>query len=239
MVAVGQAVMNSLPNGYRVLLIGANGTIGSEFVALLAQDSRCQEIVALSRCTEPRLDLLDVASIANAAEVLKHQSPFHLIICATGLLHDETLMPEKKLSDLRADNLLKSFSVNAIGPALALRYFSPLLHSECSRMIFLSAKVGSIGDNRLGGWYGYRAAKAALNMLVKTASIELKRTTPKTIVIAMHPGTVSSKLSKPFGGEVKGRSADVACREMLQTIDALQPHQSGQFLSYSAELLPW
>ena len=106
-------------------------------------------------------------------------------------------------------------------------------------MIFLSAKVGSIGDNRLGGWYAYRASKAALNMLVKTASIELKRTAPWAIVIAMHPGTVNSKLSKPFGGEVKGRLANVACQEMLQTIDMLKPEQSGQFLSYSAEQLPW
>lgn len=106
-------------------------------------------------------------------------------------------------------------------------------------MIFLSAKVGSIGDNRLGGWYGYRASKAALNMLVKTASIELKRTMPRAIVIALHPGTVNSKLSKPFCGETKGRPAGLACREMLQTIDALKPEQSGQFLSYRAEQLPW
>jgi NAD(P)-dependent dehydrogenase (short-subunit alcohol dehydrogenase family) len=155
------------------------------------------------------------------------------------LLHDEILMPEKKLSDLRAENLLKSFAVNAIGPALVLRYFSPLMSSECSRVVFLSAKVGSIGDNRLGGWYGYRASKAALNMLVKTASIELKRTAPNTIVIALHPGTVNSKFSKPFGGETKGRPADLACREMLQTIDALEARQSGQFLSYNAEVLPW
>lgn len=231
--------MNSFPDDYRALVIGASGATGAGFMALLKQDERCSEVVALHRKSEPRLDLLDEASIANAAAVLKNQLPFHLIICASGLLHDEILMPEKKLSDLRAENLLKSFAVNAIGPALVLRYFSPLMSSECSRVVFLSAKVGSIGDNRLGGWYGYRASKAALNMLVKTASIELKRTAPNTIVIALHPGTVNSKLSKPFGGETKGRPADLACREMLQTIDALEARQSGQFLSYNAEVLPW
>lgn len=231
--------MNSFPDDYRALVIGASGAIGAGFMALLKQDERCSEVVALHRKSEPRLDLLDEASIANAAAVLKNQLPFHLIICASGLLHDEILMPEKKLSDLRAENLLKSFAANAIGPALVLRYFSPLMSSECSRVVFLSAKVGSIGDNRLGGWYGYRASKAALNMLVKTASIELKRTAPNTIVIALHPGTVNSKLSKPFGGETKGRPADLACREMLQTIDALEARQSGQFLSYNAEVLPW
>ena len=231
--------MKSLPIGYRALVIGSSGTIGAEFAALLATDPRCNEIVGLHRHSSPAIDMQDEPSIVAAAKALAGGSPFHLIIHAAGLLHDGDLMPEKKLSDLRFSSLMKSFGINAIGPALVLRYFSPLLSREGGRMIFLSAKVGSIGDNKLGGWYAYRASKAALNMLVKTASIELKRTLPKAIVIAMHPGTVNSKLSKPFGGETKGRPADVACREMLNTIDGLQPEQSGQFLSYSAELLPW
>lgn len=231
--------MNSFPARYRALVIGASGTIGSGFALLLEADPRCREVVGLHRHSSPAIDMQDESSIAAAAEVLAGDAPFHLIIHTVGLLHEGDLMPEKKLSDLRANNLMKSFTVNAIGPALVLRYFSPLLSREGGRMIFLSAKVGSIGDNRLGGWYAYRAAKAALNMLVKTASIELKRTAPNAIVMAMHPGTVNSKLSKPFGGEAKGRLASVACREMLQTIDALKPEQSGQFLSYSAELLPW
>jgi NAD(P)-dependent dehydrogenase (short-subunit alcohol dehydrogenase family) len=231
--------MNSLPVGYRALVIGASGTIGAEFAALLSADPRCGEVVKLHRHSLPAIDMQDEQSIAAAAKALAGGAPFHLVIHAAGLLHDADLMPEKKLSDVRADNLMKSFFVNAIGPALVMRYFAPLLNNEGSRMIFLSAKVGSIGDNRLGGWYGYRASKAALNMLVKTASIELKRTMPRAIVIALHPGTVNSKLSKPFGGETKGRPAGLACREMLQTIDALKPEQSGQFLSYSAEQLPW
>ena len=231
--------MNSLPVAYRALVIGASGTIGAEFAALLSADPRCGEVVKLHRHSLPAIDMQDEQSIAAASKAVAGDAPFHLIIHTVGLLHDADLMPEKKLSDLGADNLLKSFFVNAIGPALVMRYFAPLLSNEGGRMVFLSAKVGSIGDNRLGGWYGYRASKAALNMLVKTASIELKRTMPRAIVIALHPGTVNSKLSKPFGGEAKGRLAGLACREMLQTIDALKPEQSGQFLSYSAELLPW
>jgi NAD(P)-dependent dehydrogenase (short-subunit alcohol dehydrogenase family) len=231
--------MNSLPDSYRALVIGTSGTIGAEFAALLSADPRCGEVVKLHRHSLPAIDMQDEQSIAAAAKALAGGAPFHLVIHAAGLLHDADLMPEKKLSDVRADNLMKSFFVNAIGPALVMRYFAPLLNNEGSRMIFLSAKVGSIGDNRLGGWYGYRASKAALNMLVKTASIELKRTMPRAIVIALHPGTVNSKLSKPFGGETKGRPAGLACREMLQTIDALKSEQSGQFLSYSAEQLPW
>jgi NAD(P)-dependent dehydrogenase (short-subunit alcohol dehydrogenase family) len=232
-------MMLSLPVGYRALVIGASGTIGAEFAALLSADPRCGEVVKLHRHSLPAIDMQDEQCIAAAALELSGGNPFHLIIHAVGLLHDGELIPEKKLSDLQSDHLIKNFAVNAIGPALVMRYFAPLLHNEGSRMIFLSAKVGSIGDNRLGGWYGYRASKAALNMLVKTASIELKRTKSRAIVIAMHPGTVNSKLSKPFGGETKGRPASLACHEMLQTIDGLRSEQSGQFLSYSAEQLPW
>lgn len=232
-------MMPSLPDGYRAVVIGASGTIGAEFAALLAADPRCSSVIGLHRQSLPAIDMQDEQSISAAAKALAGEAPFQLIIHTVGLLHNADLMPEKKLSDLRADHLMKSFCVNTIGPALVMRYFSPLLDGACSRIIFLSAKVGSIGDNRLGGWYGYRASKAALNMLVKTASIELKRTVPQAIVIALHPGTVNSKLSKPFGGEVKGRPAGLACREMLQTIDTLKPEQSGQFLSYNAQLLPW
>ncbi len=231
--------MNSLPEGYRALVLGASGAIGTNFASLLSHDPRCGEVIGLHRNSVPAIDMIDQHSIANAAEFFHGGAPFHLIIHAVGLLHDEDMKPEKKLSDLRADNLMKSFSVNTIGPALVMRYFTPLLSKEGSRMVFLSAKVGSISDNRLGGWYTYRASKVALNMLVKTASIELKRTSPNAIVVAMHPGTVNSKLSKPFGGESKGRPANVACREMLQSIDAMHLGQSGHFLSYNAQALPW
>lgn len=138
-----------------------------------------------------------------------------------------------------ATQLLSTFTVNTLGPALLLRYFSPLLDRQRGVMALLSAKVGSIEDNRLGGWYSYRASKAALNMLIKTAAIELRRSQPQAVLVAMHPGTVSSPLSAPFRGAEIGRPADLAAREMLAVLDGLTPMDSGQFVSYSGERLPW
>ena len=163
----------------------------------------------------------------------------HLIVLATGFLHTPDQMPEKRLADLDATALERSFRVNTIGPALVLRHFAPLLARQRSVMALLSAKVGSIGDNRLGGWYGYRASKAALNMVVKTAAIELRRSHPGAVLVALHPGTVSSALSRPFRGEEIGRPAAVAAAQMLTTLDALQAEDSGSFVAYDGKSLPW
>lgn len=122
---------------------------------------------------------------------------------------------------------------------MTIAKFSPLLHKESAIMAVISAKVGSIEDNRLGGWYSYRASKAALNMLLKTASIELRRAQPNTKLIALHPGTVNSNLSKPFRGEQIGRPAEDAAREMLGVLDRLPNTESGSFYSYTGEKLPW
>jgi NAD(P)-dependent dehydrogenase (short-subunit alcohol dehydrogenase family) len=148
-------------------------------------------------------------------------------------------MPEKKLDDLNTEQLEELMKINAIGPALTVRHFSKLLDPKHSIMVTLSAKVGSIEDNRLGGWYSYRASKAALNMLIKTASIEWARTKPNTALIAMHPGTVNSRLSKPFRGEQIGRPAHDAVADMFRVIESLKKEDSGSFLSYSGERLPW
>ena len=147
--------------------------------------------------------------------------------------------PEKKLGDLNTAQMMETFRVNAFGPALVLRHFAPLLDPERSLMTFLSAKVGSIGDNRLGGWYSYRASKAALNMIVKTAAIELARTKPGAVVVAMHPGTVDTGLSRPFGGERLGRPPSLAAREMLDVMSGLGPEDSGTFVAYDGTPLPW
>ena len=228
------------PTPFRAVVIGASGAIGNAFVEALRSDPGCTEVIALHRHSTPAIDLLDEASIANAAaQIAASGNPVQLIIHAAGRLHRDTLQPEKKLGDINQANLLESFSVNAIGPALVLRYFAPLLDRNVGRLVFLSAKVGSIGDNHLGGWYSYRAAKAALNMLVKTASIELQRSKPQQCVVALHPGTVTSALSAPFGGAVKGRPAAQAAAEMLQVIDRLTPADSGQFISFEGEKLPW
>ena len=144
------------------------------------------------------------------------------------------------LAGLRAEHMAASFAVNTIGPALALAHFAPqLAQGERSVVAVLSAKVGSIGDNRLGGWYSYRASKAALNMVVKTAAIELARTHPQAVVAALHPGTVDSALSAPFRGTKIWRPARDAAHDLLTVIDGLQPQDSGGFWAYDGQRLPW
>ncbi len=229
----------NLPDPFRALVIGATGAIGAAFVALLETDPRCAAVVSLHRHSQPAIDFDDEASIAKAAAELAQQAPFHLIINAAGKLHTPDFMPEKKLGDLNYAQMEETFRTNAFGPALVLRHFSALLEREGSAIVTLSAKVGSIEDNRLGGWYSYRASKAALNMFIKTASIELKRTKSNTVVIAMHPGTVSSKLSAPYRGAEIGRTPDVAAAEMFAVITQQTSAASGSFLSYSGEVLPW
>ena len=148
--------------------------------------------------------------------------------------------PEKRQADVRAEHMAASFATNTIGPALVLAHFAPLLARDArSLMAVLSAKVGSIGDNRLGGWYAYRASKAALNMLIKTAAIELARSKPKARLLSLHPGTVISSLSQPFRGAAAARPADLAAAEMLRVIDALGPEHSGSFHAYDGQPLPW
>jgi NAD(P)-dependent dehydrogenase (short-subunit alcohol dehydrogenase family) len=129
--------------------------------------------------------------------------------------------------------------VNTFGPAIVLRHFSKLLDKQRGVLALLSAKVGSIEDNRLGGWYSYRASKAALNMLIKTAAIELKRSQPNSVIVALHPGTVNSDLSQPFRGAEIGRPATQAASEMLQVLDSLRLDDSASFVAYSGERLPW
>jgi NAD(P)-dependent dehydrogenase (short-subunit alcohol dehydrogenase family) len=131
------------------------------------------------------------------------------------------------------------FRINALGPAMVLARFAPLLDSSRGVFAVLSAKVGSIGDNRLGGWYSYRASKAALNMFVKTASIEMRRRNPSSVLVALHPGTVNSRLSAPFKGAEIGRAASDAAADLLRVMDRVGPDDSGGFFSYNGERLPW
>jgi NAD(P)-dependent dehydrogenase (short-subunit alcohol dehydrogenase family) len=228
-----------LPNPFRALLIGSSGTIGSAFLALLQNDPNCASVTGIHRHSEIPIDYEDLSSIELAAQALSTHAPFHLIINTIGILHSEEWMPEKRLQDLNAEQLSKLMQINAIGPALTLKYFAGLLDPESSTMAILSAKVGSITDNRLGGWYSYRASKAALNMLIKTTAIEFARTKPNTVLVAMHPGTVNSHLSKPFRGEQIGRPALDAAGDMLSVINSLNKEDSGTFITYSGERLPW
>lgn len=230
--------MASLVDGYRALVIGASGTLGTAFCEQLEQDPRCAGVRALGRHTVPELDLERPETIASAATELAAEAPYQLIVHAAGLLHRDGIKPEKSLSAIESEALQTVFQVNALGPAMVLRHFLPLL-DPMGAMAMLSAKVGSIGDNRLGGWYAYRASKAALNMLIKTAAIELARTRPQSRLLSLHPGTVVSGLSQPFRGASSARPADVAAAQLLTLIDQLTPADSGHFFAYDGERLPW
>ena len=230
--------LTSFGSGYKALVIGASGAIGQAFCQLLRADANCVGVRELSRNSTPALDLEAPASIAGAAAALAEHGPYQLIVHAAGLLHRARIAPEKSLAAIEADALQTVFQVNALGPALVLRHFLPLLDKQ-GAMAMLSAKVGSIGDNRLGGWYAYRASKAALNMLIKTAAIELARNKPKARLLSLHPGTVISPLSHPFRGATAARPAEQAAAEMLRVIDSLGPEHSGSFHAYDGQPLPW
>jgi NAD(P)-dependent dehydrogenase (short-subunit alcohol dehydrogenase family) len=234
------------PLGSMALVIGATGSIGAALLAELQSTGGFGGIVGLSRRSTPALDLTDEASISTAAaqvaaQLQAEQLALKLIIDATGMLHTLTHQPEKSWLQIDPAQMAKAFAVNAIGPALLMKHFLPLLPRQ-GRAVFatLSAKVGSIGDNRLGGWYSYRASKAALNQLVHTAAIELQRRAPGAICVALHPGTVDSPLSAPFaktGLEV--RSPTLAAQQLLAVVAGLRATDSGRFFSYEGEELPW
>ena len=219
-------------------MIGASGAIGGGFVHQLAADPARAAVLGLHRQSDPSINFDDEASIERAAAALATQAPFHLVINAAGLLHAPGFMPEKKLTDLHYAQMLATFQANTFGPALLLRHFSPLLARQRAVLALVSAKVGSIGDNRLGGWYSYRACKAALNMLLKTAAIELKRSQPQAVLVALHPGTVASGLSRPFKGDSLGRPAQAAAAAMLRLLDSLTPADSGSFVAWDGQRLP-
>ncbi|WP_417496162.1 SDR family NAD(P)-dependent oxidoreductase [Maricaulis sp.] len=228
------------------LVIGASGGIGAALLERLQTVSAPDTVIGLSRSSTPGLDLLDEDSIAAAAagiEALTRSRGLDLrrVIDATGLLHDGRLQPERGLKQLEADHLAKLFAVNAIGPALLMKHFLPVLPRR-GRSIFatLSARVGSISDNRLGGWYGYRASKAALNQLVRTAAIELARRHPDAICIALHPGTVDTRLSAPFAKSgLKLRTPQTAALELMAVIDGLDPSDSGGFRDHNGIEIPY
>lgn len=231
--------MNLLPKPFNALIIGSSGTIGSHFLKLLENHPSCTKVVGIHRRSDFAIDYHRPSSIEESANSLTEHGPFQLIINTIGALHSEHWMPEKKLDDINQDQLMEMFNTNTIGPALTIKCFSKLIDPQHGVMATLSAKVGSIEDNRLGGWYSYRASKAALNMMIKTASIELARTKPNIALIALHPGTVKSNLSQPFRGQQIGREPLDAVKDMFQVIESIKKEDSGSFLTYSGEKLPW
>jgi NAD(P)-dependent dehydrogenase (short-subunit alcohol dehydrogenase family) len=232
--------------GQSAVIFGATGGIGSAIADALEADSRFDDVVRFSRAGDSPVpvDLTSEASIRDAAAWMKENriSP-SMVFVATGLLHDDQRGPEKSIRQLDADWLLKSYQVNAVGPALIAKYFLPLMdRKEILRFAVLSARVGSISDNRLGGWYGYRAAKAALNMMIRNLSIEWSRKNDRSIIVALHPGTVDTALSQPFQGNVPSAKlfdSKRAARQLLDVLDALKPADSGKIFAWDgAEIKP-
>ena len=237
-----EAPLPSFPAGSLGIVIGASGAIGGALLDSLQHAFGVTRAIGFSRSRLPSLDLTSEASIASAAcQLLQSEAPPRLIIDATGFLHGDGVSPEKSLRQLDAANLAKAFSLNAIGPALLMKHFLPLL-PRAGKAVFatLSARVGSIEDNHLGGWSGSRASKAALNQLVRTAAIELKRRQPEAICVALHPGTVDSRLSAPFRKiGLAVRSPVEAADRLLEVIDRLRPEDSGGFFDYRGERVQW
>lgn len=222
------------------VVIGAGGGIGAALVGALRAGGGYRDVAAFSRSGTPPLDITDEASIRDAAASLAPAAPL-LVIDATGFLHDGTHRPEKSWRELDPAQMARAFALNAIGPALLMKHFLPLLPAQ-GRAVFatLSARVGSIGDNRLGGWYSYRASKAALNQLVHTAAIELARSRPQAICVALHPGTVATQLSAPFAkAGLEVRDSTTAAQELLTVLARLTPADSGGFFDHKGLALPW
>ncbi|WP_010163631.1 SDR family NAD(P)-dependent oxidoreductase [Sphingomonas sp. PAMC 26617] len=227
------------------VIIGASGGIGAALEAALTEEGAFDTVLGFARSYEGdrHIDLLDESTIAAAAvQVAKGPAPT-LVIVATGLLHDGERGPEKALRELDPDWLARQFAINAIGPAIVAKHFLPLM-PKTGRCVFaaLSARVGSISDNKLGGWYGYRAAKAALNQLIRTLAIEEKRRNDRAIVVGLHPGTVDTALSKPFQGNVQpGRlfDAERAALQLLDVIEELKAPDTGKLFDFEGKEVPF
>ncbi|MBW4487942.1 MAG: SDR family NAD(P)-dependent oxidoreductase [Trichocoleus desertorum ATA4-8-CV12] len=244
------------------LIVGANGGIGLEFVQRLLQDDRIAKIYATYRQPESAsellafrdkypeqlvclpLDITDEAQIAECSDRIQTQvDKLHLVINCVGILHEGDLQPEKSLRQINPDHLGRYFQVNSIGAVLLAKHLSPLFcHSDRNVFATISAKIGSIGDNQLGGWYGYRASKAALNMLMRTVAIEYRRKSPNTIVVTLHPGTTDTHLSKPFQRNVPPEKlfpVERTVTQLLAVIENLELRDSGEFFSWDGTRLPW
>jgi NAD(P)-dependent dehydrogenase (short-subunit alcohol dehydrogenase family) len=224
------------------VIIGAQGGIGRALLEALDGQGAFAAVWGLTRSGAPPLDLTDESSIAGAARhIAGIGQELRLVIDATGFLHGPDASPEKSWRELDPAVMAHAFAVNATGPALVMKHFLPLLPRD-GKAVFasLSARVGSIGDNRLGGWYSYRASKAALNQLVRTAAIELKRRAPDAVCAVLHPGTVDTRLSIPFARTgLDVQSPAQAANRLLAVVDSLDASGSGGFYDHLGERVEW
>jgi NAD(P)-dependent dehydrogenase (short-subunit alcohol dehydrogenase family) len=248
-------------DGFYGFVVGASQGIGLEFVRQLLKHSATEKLFATYRHTPGvelsslkeqfpdrlillAVDVTDETQIAAAVTQIKlHAKQLHFVMYCVGVLHDGEFQPEKSLQQIQPDNLLRYFQVNSIGAVLFAKHLVPLLkHGDRSVFASISAKVGSIGDNEIGGWYGYRASKAALNMFMRTTAIEYRRKSPNTLIILLHPGTTDTRLSKPFQRGVPPEKlfpVERTVTQLLHVIYNLQPEDSGQFFSWNGDRLPW
>lgn len=249
----GQLALPSFGAGLKTAVFGASGGIGKALAADLESCPAVSQVFRLSRQgpaagadpgTWLPFDLEDETSIADAAAAMRAEAGnLHLVIVATGMLHQgDDLQPEKTWRSLDAEALAAAFTLNSIGPALIAKHLLPLLaRDRKTAFAALSARVGSIEDNALGGWYGYRASKAALNMLIKTLAIELSRRHGEALCVGLHPGTVDTALSEPFQGAVPGGklfTPQRSARHLLTVLDGLTPQDSGRVFAWDGTAVP-
>ena len=235
-----------------VAVFGASGNIGKEFVNYFLNANQANKIFSFSRSKinfnnnriiEKCISFDDENALGNAASSIKELLTLDIVIVASGILHENNIMPEKSLRDLTAHNFQRLFLINTIFPALIAKHFIPLMcRRSKSVFVILSAKVGSISENYLGGWYAYRTSKSALNMIIKNIALEVQRKSNATIVVGLHPGTVDSKLSRPFQTNVDRKKIflpQYAVEKMLQVIKNLELSDSGKCWSWDgSEIKP-
>ena len=224
------------------VVIGSHGGIGGAIRQALDAGGSYGRVLGLSRNGPDALDIMDEDNVRRATAMIAETGlPVRLVVLATGFLHNDDFAPEKSFTALDPAHMAHAYAVNTIGPALVMKHLLPLLPRQ-KRSVFaaLSARVGSISDNRLGGWHSYRASKAALNQMIRTCAIELKRSHRNAVCAAIHPGTVDTGLSAPFARRgLQVRAPGVAAQEILSVLNGLTPADSGGFFDHKGQAIDW
>ena len=225
-------MISAFPQNFRAVVLGSSGAIGQAFMQLLEADPRCASVKGFCRSSAPGLSLEDEPSIIRCAQDVATGGVVHLVIDARG--------PEKRLDALSAEGLMRAMQVNAIGPALLMKHFVPILAID-QRTVFasLSARVGSIEDNHKGGWYSYRASKAALNMLLQSTAIEAHRKRPLSVFAALQPGTVQSRLTQSFVDQASAMEPLDSAARLFNVLESLPPTGRAHFVDYEGRAIPW